>query len=121
MRGAGLLLAVLAALAQPQYAQPSFQPPVAQPRAASSGERGLFTSRPNTPQTYAPQTYLQQPYGTQPHGGPYVATPYGYASAPAGGQQPYTLDSGDKLRIVVFGQDGMTNSCTVDADGNSRM
>jgi polysaccharide biosynthesis/export protein len=32
--------------------------------------------------------------------------------------ETYTLDSGDKLRIVVFGQDGLTSSYGVDADGN---
>jgi polysaccharide export outer membrane protein len=30
---------------------------------------------------------------------------------------PYTLDSGDKLRIVVFGQDALSNNYTVDAQG----
>src|SRR6516225_5585810 len=30
----------------------------------------------------------------------------------------YTLDSGDRLRVVVFGQDGLTNSYGVDAAGN---
>src|SRR6476646_5598407 len=30
---------------------------------------------------------------------------------------PYTLDSGDKLRIVVFGQDALSNTYTVDAAG----
>src|ERR1700675_3632932 len=30
----------------------------------------------------------------------------------------YTLDSGDRLRIVVFGQDGLTNSYAVDTAGN---
>jgi len=30
---------------------------------------------------------------------------------------PYTLDTGDKLRIVVFGQDGLSNSYVVDASG----
>jgi polysaccharide export outer membrane protein len=34
------------------------------------------------------------------------------------GEPPYTLDSGDRLRIVVFGQDGLTNSYFVDAGGN---
>jgi polysaccharide biosynthesis/export protein len=33
----------------------------------------------------------------------------------------YTLDSGDKLRVVVFGQDGLTNSYNVDASGNITM
>ncbi|MGD9766753.1 MAG: polysaccharide biosynthesis/export family protein [Pseudolabrys sp.] len=39
-----------------------------------------------------------------------------YASAPY--QEPYTLDAGDKLRIVVFGQDGLTSSYLIDAGGN---
>jgi polysaccharide biosynthesis/export protein len=33
----------------------------------------------------------------------------------------YTLDSGDRLRIVVFGQDGLSNSYFVDAAGNITM
>src|SRR5450759_236720 len=115
----------------PQYAQqtyvpPSYQQPVqqpaAQPQAPSTGERGLFNSRRSAPQVYT-QPYVQQPYAQQPQygapqGGPYVAAPYGYASAPANDQQTYTLDSGDRLRIVVFGQDGITSSYTVDAGGN---
>ncbi len=36
-------------------------------------------------------------------------------------EPPYTLDSGDRLRIVVFGQDGLTNSYFVDAGGNVTM
>src|SRR5258706_15304768 len=34
---------------------------------------------------------------------------------------PYTLDSGDRLRVVVFGQDTLTNSYGVDAAGNITM
>jgi polysaccharide export outer membrane protein len=33
----------------------------------------------------------------------------------------YTLDSGDRLRIMVFGQDGLSNVYAVDADGNVMM
>jgi polysaccharide export outer membrane protein len=40
------------------------------------------------------------------------------SAAPRGG---YTLDAGDKLRVVVFGQDGLTNSYSVDAGGNITM
>ena len=127
------------ATAQQSYAQQSYMPA---PQAAASSGRGLFTSRqsyapqiyaqqPYAAQTYPPQVYAQQPYVQQPlgqpiyvppqggpQGGPYAAAPYGYASAPANGAQSYTLDSGDKLRVVVFGQDGITNSYTVDAGGN---
>src|SRR5215813_6900251 len=37
------------------------------------------------------------------------------------GNGPYTLDSGDKLRVVVFGQDGLTNGYSVDAAGSITM
>src|SRR5687767_13364380 len=30
---------------------------------------------------------------------------------------PYTLDTGDKLRVVVFGQDNLSNNYAVDAAG----
>ncbi|MCW5693454.1 MAG: polysaccharide export protein [Pseudolabrys sp.] len=129
---------------QPAYAQPqaaqayaSPVPQAAPPRAASTG-RGLFNSRSRgRTQAYVPpQPAVRQPYVAQyvpppaamaqaaaPRGGPYVqAAPapmpnYGYAAvSPA--TPAYTLDSGDKLRVVVFGQDGITNSYTVDAGGN---
>jgi polysaccharide biosynthesis/export protein len=32
-------------------------------------------------------------------------------------EPPYTLDSGDKLRVVVFGQENLSNSYAVDAAG----
>lgn len=80
--------------------------------------RGLFNSRPSAPQAYARQPAVQPPtvvqYGA---GGPYAAAPDSYASA-APYEQPYTLDAGDKLRIVVFGQDGISNTYIVDAGGN---
>jgi polysaccharide export outer membrane protein len=128
---------------QPQYAQQTYQQPVAPP--APSSERGLFNSRPSVPQAYVQQPVqpVQQPYIMQygapqyaapqnaapqyaapqyatPQygaGGPYVAAPYGYASA-SPYEPPYTLDAGDRLRIVVFGQDGISNSYIVDAGGN---
>jgi polysaccharide export outer membrane protein len=34
---------------------------------------------------------------------------------------PYSLDSGDKLRIVVFGQEGLSNTYLVDVAGNITM
>jgi polysaccharide export outer membrane protein len=38
-----------------------------------------------------------------------------------GGDLPYTLDSGDRLRVVVFGQDGLSNTYIVDATGKIAM
>ncbi len=98
---------------QPSYGQPSYPPSApAKPAARSSG-RGFFTRQPSA------SAYAQQPNYAQ-QGGPYVAAPNAYAAAPSG-NLPYTLDSGDRLRIVVFGQDGITNSYTVDAGGNITM
>jgi len=36
-------------------------------------------------------------------------------------EAPYTLDAGDKLRVVVFGQEGLTNSYAVDGAGKITM
>jgi polysaccharide export outer membrane protein len=110
--------------------------------------RGLFTSRRATtsyvapqsnviqyqqPQTYAAPAYTpQQTYAAAPraaapvYAAPRAAAPaapsynYGYASA-SPYTPSYTLDAGDKLRIVVFGQEGLTNSYVVDAGGNINM
>jgi polysaccharide biosynthesis/export protein len=48
-----------------------------------------------------------------------VVPPMAYAPALLEGT--YTLDSGDRLRIVVFGQEGLTNSYAVDASGHIAM
>jgi polysaccharide export outer membrane protein len=45
-------------------------------------------------------------------GGPYA--PAGLTGYDA----PYQLDAGDRLRVQVFGQEGLTNSYIVDASGN---
>ncbi|MBX3515036.1 MAG: polysaccharide export protein [Xanthobacteraceae bacterium] len=36
-------------------------------------------------------------------------------------EAPYTLDGGDKLRVTVFGQEGLTNSYAVDGAGKISM
>jgi polysaccharide export outer membrane protein len=54
----------------------------------------------------------------------YRSAPVAYVAEPAvqtvadGG---YRLDAGDRLRIVVYGQDGLTNSYSVDASGQITM
>jgi polysaccharide biosynthesis/export protein len=59
----------------------------------------------------------------------YAPAPVGYATAPAvyAGPRPaaydqqYRLDAGDKLRVVVYGQEGLTNSYAIDAGGSITM
>ncbi|MCB1414539.1 MAG: polysaccharide export protein, partial [Xanthobacteraceae bacterium] len=57
---------------------------------------------------------------------PVVRTPspvaYRPPSAPVRSfDAPYRLDSGDRLRVVVYGQEGLTNTYTVGADGTITM
>jgi len=35
--------------------------------------------------------------------------------------QPYTLDAGDRVRVIVFGQDSLSNSFAVDSSGQIAM
>ena len=80
-----------------------------------------------TGQTYTAPAYAAPAYTTaaaSPYGGyPGAAvTAYAAPAAYAPPQQaPYTLDSGDRLRVVVFGQDGLTNSYVVDVSGDIAM
>jgi polysaccharide export outer membrane protein len=55
--------------------------------------------------------------GPDPYAQPYPVYAPAYAQAAPFESQPYTLDSGDRLRIAVFGQEGLTNSYVVDAGG----
>jgi polysaccharide biosynthesis/export protein len=46
-------------------------------------------------------------------------TPAAYAAAPAPKHDAaYHLDAGDKLRVVVYGQEGLTNTYAIDAGGS---
>jgi len=46
-----------------------------------------------------------------------VSPVYAYAA----NDEPYRLDAGDRLRIVVYGQEGLTNTYAVDAGGSITM
>jgi polysaccharide biosynthesis/export protein len=57
----------------------------------------------------------------------YAPPPVVYAAAPVPVAYPttydaaYRLDAGDKLRVVVYGQDGLTNTYAIDAGGSITM
>ena len=92
--------------------------------------RGLLSMQASAPQAYAqqrvqPPSVLQYvpPPAPAPRAtearyrgvSPVAPSPYAYAAPP---RQPYTLGPGDKLRVVVFGQDGISSTYIVDAGGN---
>ena len=53
----------------------------------------------------------------------YAPVPVGYAAAPmpVAYETAYQLDAGDKLRIVVYGQEGLTNTYAIGAGGSITM
>jgi polysaccharide export outer membrane protein len=59
-----------------------------------------------------------QPYGIAPAS---TAMAYAAAPAPAGFDAAYRLDAGDRLRVVVYGQEGLTNTYAIDAGGSITM
>jgi polysaccharide export outer membrane protein len=69
-------------------------PPAAPPRAA-------YAAAPRGPVAYAPSPSAVMAMASYDSG--------------------YRLDAGDKLRVVVYGQDGLTNTYSVDAGGNITM
>jgi polysaccharide export outer membrane protein len=122
---------------QPGYAyQPGYGAPSATTYAypASAACTGLLTCfNQGAPSAYPAgpgYAYQAAPRYAYPVAAAPVASPAplyrSAAPAPAlapaiTAQSPYTLDSGDRLRIVVFGQDGLTNSYLVDASGHIAM
>jgi len=55
-------------------------------------------------------SFAASPRGTYP-----ATTPVAYAATPH--DAPYHLDAGDRLRVVVYGQEGLTNTYAIDAGG----
>ena len=101
------------ATAQPQsdldamaYGQPSAAPPRVVVAAPSNDSGGAISALRNS---FASSRL--------------VATPVGYAAArqPVAYDSAYRLDAGDKLRVVVFGQEGLTNTYAIDAGGSITM
>jgi polysaccharide biosynthesis/export protein len=102
----------------PQYQAPSSQ----QPQGIDHFVYGSFYNTaaapvPRTTQAVAapPVAVAAPAVAAVPVAVPAAAT-LAYAA-----EGPYLLDSGDRLRIVVFGQDGLTNSYAVDASGHIDM
>jgi polysaccharide export outer membrane protein len=60
---------------------------------------------------------LRASFAVSPAGG-YAPVANSYAAAPVAAHDlPYHLDAGDKLRVVVYGQEGLTNTYAIDAGG----
>jgi polysaccharide export outer membrane protein len=74
-----------------------------------------------TPVAVAPQSNLDTIAYGQSYTGP-APMPVAYAeAAPVQYDAAYHLDAGDKLRVVVYGQEGLTNTYAIDAGGSITM
>jgi polysaccharide export outer membrane protein len=58
-----------------------------------------------------------QPYGMAPAAAAYAAAPMPVAHDSAA----YRLGAGDRLRVVIYGQEGLTNTYAIDAGGSITM
>ncbi|MGC2131734.1 MAG: polysaccharide biosynthesis/export family protein, partial [Xanthobacteraceae bacterium] len=108
----------------PAYAAAPTYAPQAMPAygMATTPTYAAVTGQAYTAPAYATPAYTTaaaSPYGGYPGA---AVTAYAAPAAYAPPQQAaYTLDSGDRLRVVVFGQDGLTNSYVVDVSGDIAM
>ena len=102
----------------------------AAPHAASDLDSFAYGRRASPPASAYAQSQPQPPAQRRPPAEPpavITATqaraqvPMVPVVAPVRPEPAYTLDTGDKLRIVVFGQDGLSNSYFVDAAGQVTM
>ena len=101
------------AIAQPQadldsmaYGQPYNPPPVVVADSGGGAIAALRSSFAGPGRAYGPPPVV---YAAAP-----MPVPVAYDTA-------YHLDAGDKLRVVVYGQEGLTNTYAIDAGGSITM
>jgi len=94
------------------YGQPYSPPP--QAVASNSGGGAIGALRSAFASSRAPAPVVMA--------APVVAAPVAYVDPmPARYDAVYHLDAGDKLRVVVYGQEGLTNTYAIDAGGSITM
>jgi polysaccharide export outer membrane protein len=109
----------------------------ASPVATAQPQSDLDSMAYGQPYTPAPARVADYPSGAADSGGAisalrasFAASPRSYPSAsvayaaapmPVAYDTAYRLDAGDKLRVVVYGQEGLTNTYAIDAGGSITM
>jgi polysaccharide biosynthesis/export protein len=121
------LLAALALAGCMQTGQQVAYAPRSDLDAMAYGQPARTTTPTATADSGGAIAALRANFAAPPHGSyapaPIANTPAtvanAYAAAPVATPRdaPYHLDAGDKLRVVVFGQDGLTNTYAIDAGG----
>jgi polysaccharide biosynthesis/export protein len=97
------------------YGPPATAPVVVGDNSGGGAIAALRRTMASSPRTYVAQVPVAAPaVYAAPMPGPVVVQPVAYDSA-------YQLDAGDKLRVVVYGQEGLTNTYAIDAGGSITM
>jgi polysaccharide export outer membrane protein len=98
------------------YGPPATAPVVVADNSGGGAIAALRKTMASSPRTYVAQVPVPAPavYAAPMRGPVVVAQPVAYDSA-------YHLDAGDKLRVVVYGQEGLTNTYAIDAAGSITM
>ncbi|MET0724283.1 MAG: polysaccharide biosynthesis/export family protein [Tardiphaga sp.] len=90
------------------YGQANSPPPQAVAVASGGGAIGALRA-----------AFAAAPHAAPP---PVVAAPVAYVEpVPVRYDAAYHLDAGDRLRVVVYGQEGLTNTYAIDAGGSITM
>ena len=90
------------------------QPYSPAPAAAADSSGGAISALRNSFASASPGPYAYAP----------APVPAAYAAAPpmpVRYDAAYQLDAGDKLRVMVYGQEGLTNTYAIDAGGSITM
>jgi len=110
------------ATAQPQsdldymaYGQPYGAAPRGYVAASSNDGGGAISALRASFASSRPSNYASAPVAAP------VAAAYAAAPMPVAYDAAYRLDAGDKLRVVVYGQEGLTNTYAIDAGGSITM
>jgi polysaccharide export outer membrane protein len=94
---------------------PATAPVVVADNSGGGAISALRRTMASSQRTYVAQVPVPAPVVyAAPMPGPAVVQPVTYDSA-------YQLDAGDKLRVVVYGQEGLTNTYAIDAAGSITM
>src|SRR5215475_4947647 len=90
-------------------------------RALSGSSRPTYSYVQPPAATSAAADEPPSTYAATPSPAPAPAAYDAYAAARVGYDGGYRLDAGDKLRVVVYGQEGLTNTYAIDASGSITM
>jgi polysaccharide export outer membrane protein len=97
------------------YGQPYSAAPRGYVAASSNDGGGAISALRASFASSQPRSYASAPVPAT------VAAAYAAAPMPVAHDAAYRLDAGDKLRVVVYGQEGLTNTYAIDAGGSITM